>query len=349
MSTSDDQPQPQNTRGIIGLANLGNTCYMNSAIQAFRHCPEWTVFCKKGGELETRIRDKTTDPGKIALAYQDLCIALWAGSGPAYVKPMGFYDQLRSVVKGGIYEDFIRKTPQDAHEFLVWLLDQMYMATQREVDIQVRLPPSIDPMIVEAVKGWKSAFEKQYSPLTDLIFGLMRVQYTCGGCNTVHTRWETFNTFKVSLTRYESGVPKSLLECMQDELQEEDIDGYACDACKEKTSTKKKQTIWRLPRVFLVTLKRFTPFGSRDNTPLMYDGSSLCLDKLFSKESQEVTRAKQYSVFATIDHHGHHGGGHYTSQCFNPVWKSWHLYDDETVHAIQKPQFGPQTYMLMFR
>ncbi len=350
MSESEEKVKTvEKTRGIIGLANLGNTCYMNAAIQAFRHCPEWSVFCKKGGELDKHIYDKTTNPGKMALAYQDLCIALWAGSGPAYVKPAGFYDQLREVVKGGIYNDFIRKTPQDAHEFLVWLLDQMYMGTQREVNIQIRLPPNTDAMIVEATKGWKNAFEKQYSPLTDLIFGLMRIQYTCSECNAVHTRWETFNTFKVSLAKHETGAPKSLLECMKDELQEEDIDGYACDACKQKTLTRKTQTIWRLPKVFIVTLKRFTPFGSRDNTPLVYDGTPICLDSLFSNESRETTRIKQYSVFATIDHHGHHMGGHYTAQCLSPVWKSWHLYDDETVHGIEKPQFGSYTYMMMFR
>jgi hypothetical protein len=42
-------------------------------------------------------------------------------------------------------------------------------------------------------------------------------------------------------------------------------------------------------------------------------------------------------------------GGHYTAQCFSPVWKKWHLYDDENVYAIEKPRFGVETYMMMFR
>jgi ubiquitin carboxyl-terminal hydrolase 2/21 len=331
-------------RGIIGLANLGNTCYMNAAIQALRHSPELTMMCKKGGKLDEHLRDKESNPGKIALGYQDLIQSIWAGTGPAYVKPMGFFEQLRQVVAGGIYEDFIRRTPQDAHEFLVWLMDQLYMATQREVNIELRLPQTIDPMIVAAVKGWKAAFEKQYSPLTDLIFGMMRIQYTCGNCAAVHNRWETFNVLKVPLVKN-----KPLMDCIRAEFEEEEIEDYLCETCKQKSKTKKSASIWRLPKVLIVTLKRFTPFGTRDNQSLDYDGAPINLSDVFSKESQEVTRGKSYSLFGTVDHHGHHMGGHYTAQCFNPVWKRWHLYDDETAHEIQQPRFGVQTYVMMFR
>jgi len=335
-------------RGVIGLANLGNTCYMNSAIQAFRHCPEWTLFCKKGGELEKHIQTKDTADAnanvRVALAYQDLIYSIWGGTGPAYVRPLGFYDTLKQIVRGTHYEDFIRRTPQDAHEFLVWLLDQMYMATQREVIIQINSPERLDPMILSAVTGWKNAFEKHYSPLTDLIFGMYRIQYTCGGCKTVHTRWETFNCLKIQLV-----ANGEIMDSLHSEFKEEEIDGYACESCKQRTLTKKQASIWRLPKVLILSLKRFTPMGTRDNTPLVYNGEPLSFESVFAPESTEKSRATKFKLFATVDHHGSHMGGHYTSQCFSPVWKRWHRYDDETVSEIDGPRFGAQTYILMLR
>ncbi len=332
-------------RGIIGLANLGNTCFMNAAIQAFRHCPEWTLFCKKNGRVQEFIKDTSTNPAKVLAAYQDLVQSIWAGTGPAYVRPLGFYAQLREIVTGTIYEDFTRRTPQDAHEFLVWLLDQMYMATQSQVQMNITANANgLPPMIQQALVGWKTAFEKQYSPLTDFIFGMMRIQYRCGGCSAVHNRWETFNVLKIPIVR-----GASIQECVRAEFHEEEIEGYACDGCKQRTKTMKKPSIWKLPKVLIITLKRFTPMGTRDNTPLDYNGAPICLDEFFSPESQEQTRQKNYKLFATVDHHGNHMGGHYTAQAYSPICSKWHRYDDESAYLLEKPQFGTETYILMFR
>lgn len=341
--TDNQENESPTMRGVLGLANLGNTCYMNSALQALRHCPEWTLFLSKN-TADSHVQDKNASTSKILYAYKDLLRSLWAGSGPGYVRPLGFFHELQTVVRGTLYDDFIQRTPQDAHEFMVWLLDQMYMATQKQVELPIRsLRKETEQQ--KALHAWKNAFESQYSPLTDLIFGLLRITLTCQNCQHEQLRWETFNVLKVGVRRDES-----LLSCLEAELADETIEDYRCDHCKETAPQTKTVRLWKLPKVLIVTLKRFLPTGGKDMTPLSYGNEALVFDSLFAEQSAEPSQYKSYTCFATVDHHGGSmGGGHYTAQCLSPVWRTWHVYDDESAHPIEQPSFGTQTYLMLFR
>jgi ubiquitin carboxyl-terminal hydrolase 8 len=341
-------------KGLLGLANLGNTCFMNAVIQALRNNKEWTHFCLKD-TIKPYVRAKDSPQKKILLAYIDLLQTFWNGTGPGYVQPAGFFTDLKVAVKDTIYEDFAKRQPQDAHEFLVWLLDQMYMATQGEVNITIKNEGSIEPMILQALKAWRGAFEKQWSPLTDLVFGLYRIQYVCSACKTVHTRWETFNNLKYTL-HMKDGKPMSLLECLALEFQEETIDEYDCDICSSKPENSgkkvrqpasKKVHIWRLPKLLILTAKRFAPDMSKIHFP-MEECISARFDTIFATESHEPSKHVQYDMFATVDHHGSHFGGHYTCQAKLMTTNEWYRFDDDGLMKIGEPRLGHSTYLTMW-
>ena len=334
-------------KGLLGLANLGNTCFMNAVIQALRNNKEWTHFCLDDS-IVPFIKAKETPQKKILLAYIDLLKTFWNGTGPGYVQPAGFFTDLKASVRDTIYEDFAKRQPQDAHEFLVWLLDQMYMASQGEVNISIKDEEKIEPMILSALKAWRGAFEKQWSPLTDLVFGLYRIQYTCSACKTVHTRWETFNTLKYTL-QMKDGKPMTLLECLALEFQEETIDEYDCDSCsaKPRQPASKKVHIWRLPKLLIITAKRFAPNGAKIHFPVANCTSAKFYD-IFANESHEPSKHLTYEMFATVDHHGSHFGGHYTCQAKMMGTNDWYHFDDDSVNTIKDVSLGHSTYLTMW-
>ncbi len=347
MVSSEIKIEREEKRGVVGMANLGNTCFMNACIQNIRHILEWTIFCTNG-KIKDHISDESSSSSKILLAYSDLLKSLWAGSSPAYVNPKGFYHIVKEQVKDTLYEDFGKRTPQDAHEFLVWLLDQMYMGSQNKVHMEL-LEKDTLCMNYKASNAWKQAFENAYSPLSDILFGLLRIQNTCQRCNQSFYRWETFNTLKI-------GVENShLLKNLEAEFGEEEIEDYDCENCKavsgSRPSCKKTIKIWRLPKILILTLKRFTydSFGRKKMENVAID-ETLQFEPYFVDESKEISKTRNYKLFGTVDHHGYSlGGGHYTAQCYSLIYKHWYMYDDETAYNIPGPTIGPQTYLLFYR
>lgn len=347
----DEPMQPlKEEKGVTGLANMRNTCYMNAALQALRHNTEISAFF-----LENRYEQwiqRKPDSKKVDLvkAYADLLRSLWSASKPAYVRPTGFLQSMIPAAVQAGFDQFQVPLQHDSHEFLTFLLDQLHEGMAEEVNIEINRPfprTEQDRIIQNALEAWKRIFAKQYSPFTEMIYGLFRTTLTCERCKATSDSWETFNCLKLHFPS-EGATLESMLK---EEFQPETIEGYACEKCSPTRTTATKQTrIWRLPRMILINLKRFTIDGKKLYTNFqMPANNTLVFKSFFSQESPEPSQHQLYECFATVDHHGSAGGGHYTAQAKSPLTDKWHHFDDETASSITDPQFGISTYILFFK
>lgn len=357
-------------KGQIGLANLGNTCYLNAILQALRHVPDLSVFFHK--HSDSWIHEGDDKNALLCKAYKELVTGLWSGTAPGYMRPAGFLHHFRAALRGTMVEHMIAPHPHDSHEALVFLLDQLHEGMKKPLEMEITLEESAPAY--KALLTWKKDVAPHYSPIVDYFFGLMEVSVTCTECKNVSCRYEPFNMLKVG---FPDPKMATMEQCIDYEFQGEPIGEYDCDACKAKQkddceackanqkdecdackANKKprgpaviQRRIWQLPKNLIIVLKRFNPNGSKCHANFTAEHQQT-FTKWFAAASPEASRTANYTLQSIVDHHGHAGGGHYTAQVKSPLTSQWNMYDDENVSMIKdgkSAHFGQMNYMLFYR
>ncbi|XP_028918687.1 ubiquitin carboxyl-terminal hydrolase 33 isoform X1 [Ornithorhynchus anatinus] len=123
------------TRGLTGLKNIGNTCYMNAALQALSNCPPLTQFFLDCGGLV-----RTDKKPAICKSYLKLMTELWHKSRPGSVVPTNLFQGIKTVNPA-----FRGYSQQDAQEFLRCLMDLLHEELKEQVMELEENVPAVTP------------------------------------------------------------------------------------------------------------------------------------------------------------------------------------------------------------
>ncbi|XP_076431376.1 ubiquitin carboxyl-terminal hydrolase 33 isoform X5 [Peromyscus maniculatus bairdii] len=118
-----DEEDELKARGLTGLKNIGNTCYMNAALQALSNCPPLTHFFLDCGGLA-----RTDKKPAICKSYLKLMTELWHKSRPGSVVPANLFQGIKTV-----NPTFRGYSQQDAQEFLRCLMDLLHEELKEQV------------------------------------------------------------------------------------------------------------------------------------------------------------------------------------------------------------------------
>ena len=334
---------PRTQMRAAGLYNRGNTCYLNSVMQALLHTPPLaaalltqslpTLLGRYGVPHNAKQAAKAASTFNPMAALKEFFERAWQGGSAT---PSQFINNLRKFAKP------LRPGRQeDAHEYLRLLLEALQQAC-------ISFPPEKlrpnDPLLATTL-------------VQDIFGGRLRSRVSCHSCRHNSDTFDPIMDLSLDVRKGINSV-KQALDVFTAPESLSGTEKYKCESCKRRVDATKRFSIDAAPMALTVHLKRFGIFGNKINRPVSY-GERLHLGKYMSERTKGLGdddaspstagALQQYRLYAVVHHFGSGPNvGHYVASVRAPDGQ-WLRMDDAYITRLPKcPLDDPSAYVLFY-
>ena len=246
-------------RGLVGLKNLGNTCFLNASIQCLSNtAPLVDFFLKKNWQREINRMNPSGKSGEVAESFGELIRQMWLGSaGSSVISP----DKFKRIL--GIHQpQFSGYEQHDAQELLAFLLDGLHEDLNR-----VKLKPYVEDIESDgfeddttiAALAWSSYLKRNRSVIVDLSQGQLKSTLRCLTCDVKSVKFDAFMYLSLPIVKRKKQIV-SLRSCIREFCKAEILNGdsqWRCPKCDDFRDSEKRLSLWTLPSILIIHLKRY--------------------------------------------------------------------------------------------
>ncbi|KAM5264094.1 ubiquitin carboxyl-terminal hydrolase 17-like protein 6 [Ctenodactylus gundi] len=291
-----------------GLQNMGNTCYINAALQCLTYTPP----------LANYMLSRKHSQNCHGQSFCMFCV-MQTHVIRALQQPEKVIQPLRALVAG-----FHKQKQEDAHEFLMYIVNAMEKS---------------------CLLGCKQfdAHSEHSNLIRELFGGHWRSRIKCLECGGTSDTFDPCLDIGLDIKTAPS-VERSLSQLVEPEMLDGD-NAYHCDVCVKKTPALKSLTLHTSPKVLVLVLKRFSDFSGEKIAKRVLYPERLDVQPFMS---QQDSGPLVYTLYAVLVHAGFScNSGHYFCY-IKAANGQWYKMDDAKVTACDVTSVLRQDAYLLF-
>ena len=342
---------------LIGLNNIGATCYMNASLQCLSNTKKLTEYF---------LYKYKTDKNKImTYEYYKLLRKLWKkDSNNKPYSPNSFKEVL-----GRENPIFAGVAANDSKDLINFLLERFHQDLN---DLNIINENNIENIgnlnhsnEMEMLGFFLNDYKNKYnSPISNLFYGILETNSQCNICKLVKYNFQVysflefplqpvnqfcFNQGKRPLFTNEGKNPDvDLYECFDYYRKIDIMNGenqMYCNNCKKQTDSLFMNLLYSGPNNLIIHLNRGK--GAVYECKVIFPEQLNIYNYVTFKDG-----ATFYELYAVVCHLGPSSmSGHFVAYCKNRLDKKWYLYNDAIVTLCTRPQqyYDGMPYKLFYK
>jgi ubiquitin carboxyl-terminal hydrolase 8 len=335
-----------NDKGLTGLANLGNTCFINSCMQILSHTYELNNFLDDE-KYKKKLQNKCDSV--LLLEWDNLRKIMWNTN--CIVSPGKYLKTIQKIAKMKGYEMFTGFSQNDLPEFLLFIIDCFHNSLAREIKMTIsgESQNEKDVVALKCFEMVKNMYSKEYSEIWNLFYAV-HVSEINDLSTGEHLKITPEPYFIIDLPIPLNNKSPSLIDCFNHYVEGEVLEGenaWYNEEKNEKVNIRKKIQFWSFPNILVIDFKRFTHSFQKNQVLITFPLENLDLSNYVIGYKSE---SYKYDLYGVCNHSGGVLGGHYTAYIKNANGK-WYHFNDTSVSevGIVDSIISPKAYVLFYR
>ena len=330
---------------LVGLNNIGATCYMNATLQCLSNTKKLTEYFLKEFKNDNLNKIMTNE-------YYKVIKNLWnrENNNKSY-SPNSFKEVLSK--ENPLFAGIQANDSKDLINFLIERFHQELNIINKKTNNNNKEQLILDQMNENMMLNtFILEFKENYnSPISNLFYGIIETKSQCQGCNIVKFNFQIFSFLEFPLqqvNQYYFNIGRrplftqdgknpdvDLYECFEYNRKIDLMNGenqMFCNNCNKLLDATYTTLIYSSPIYLIINLNR--------GKGAIYECKVIFPEQLniinFVTYQQGIT---VYELYAVICHLGPSSmSGHFVAYCKNGVDHKWYLYNDAFVTLCTKSQ-----------